>query len=55
MQYYNKRLKIAIDEETLKELKQIAKAKRMKVSELVRLLIYAELNRYRKLNKSNPL
>ena len=51
MQFYDKRLLIAIDKESLEELKRVAKKKKMKVSTLVRLLIYAELKKHRKETK----
>lgn len=48
MQFYDKRLLIAIDKESLEELKKLAKRRKIKVSTLVRLLIYEELKKYRK-------
>ena len=47
MAFYNKRLLIAIDKDTLQELKRIAEQQNLKVSELVRNLIYREIKRQR--------
>ena len=51
MRYYDTILKIRIDKETLSELKKIAKKEYSSVSEFIRALIYAELNRQRKASK----
>ena len=51
MQFYDSTLKVRLDKETLRELKKIAKKKKMPVSVLVRLLIYAELKKHRKETK----
>ena len=52
MQFYDKRLILAIDSETLKELKKIAKERKIKISQLVRHLIYEEIRRHRKSKSS---
>ena len=48
MRFYDGILKVRLDQETIKELKKIASKKKIPVSVLVRLLIYAELKKYRK-------
>jgi post-segregation antitoxin (ccd killing protein) len=47
MKFYDATIKIRIDKETLEELKKLARKKKIKVSTLVRLLIYAELKKHR--------
>ena len=47
MRTYDTKLEIRIDKETLKQLKALAKKRKMSVSEIVRSAIYKELKRER--------
>ena len=47
MAYYDAIIKVRIDKETLKQLKALAKQQNLKVSELIRELIYREIKRQR--------
>jgi len=53
MQFYDKRIILRIDRETLQELKEIAKANRMSVSSIIRRFIYKGLKEIRKQKKEN--
>ena len=53
MKFYDVALKIRLDKETYEELKKIAYARKIKVSQLVRFLIYAELKKARKQSPQN--